>query len=549
MSSSKLKKENKTSFIKNILMLMFSQVVVKLLGLVYRVAIVDAEGFGNTGNGYYATGYQVYMILLAVSSIGLPNVISKLVSERVAKGDYIGAHNIFRTAMKMFAGFGFLLTLVLFFSAGFISDVLLNASGVKYTLMVLAPALTFVAASAVLRGYFAGLGSMKASGSSQVIEQFFNCVLSIGFVYACVGQDAAIMAAAGNLSTTCACAVALGYLVIFYRQRRGDILLQLKQQTVPVEQKSGRSLVKTILMISVPITLSSLITTANSAIDIFTVSNGVQNALSRQFGYSAEVLEEMAMSLYGIMQKAEVITHLPLAISGTLCAAIVPVISSHLAKGETEGINKKVSSAVLISSLLIFPCMGGIMVLANPILHLLYPSAPDGALMLVLLASTLPFSSLTYVLNGILYGAGKQTVPAIILAVGSVIKLGLNILLVSIPWLNIYGAIIGTLVYQVFVFAVETVFVFRYVDIKLNYVKCFAKPALAAAVMCVFVWVAYKLISSLAGNTVSTLSAIIVGVAVYTVTVLLLKTLDKEDIAGMPMGNKLCGILDRLKLI
>ncbi len=548
MSASKLKKENKTSFLKNVIMLMFSQVVVKILGLVYRVAIVDAEGFGNTGNGYYSTGYQVYMILLAISSIGIPNVISKLVSERVADGDYRGAHRIFKTALKLFAGFGFVLTLVLFFSADFIATVLLRAAGVKYTLMVLAPALTFVAASAVMRGYFAGLGSMKASGSSQVIEQFFNCFLSIGFVYACVGQDTAIMAAAGNLSTTCACAVAFLYLVFFYRKRRADIKAALSQQTVPQEQKSRSKLIKIILTVSIPITLSSLITTANSAIDIFTVSNGIQNAFSAVIGSAAE-LEEKAMELYGTMQKAEVITHLPLAISGTLCAAIVPVISSLVAKGDIKGVNQKISSAVLISSLLIFPCMGGIIALAEPVLKLLYPSVPEGALMLILLSVTLPFSSLTYVLNGILYGAGKQLVPAVTLAIGSLIKLVLNILLVNIPSLNIYGAIIGTIVYQTFVFVVETVVVYRYIPIKMDYVKTFIKPFVSAAVMGASVFVIYKLISLVTGNTVSTLLSILAGVIIYVALILLLRTFKEEDIKDLPKGEKLFGLLKKFRLV
>ncbi len=548
MSASKLKKENKTSFLKNVIMLMFSQVVVKILGLVYRVAIVDAEGFGNTGNGYYSTGYQVYMILLAISSIGIPNVISKLVSERVADGDYRGAHRIFKTALKLFAGFGFVLTLVLFFSADFIATVLLRAAGVKYTLMVLAPALTFVAASAVMRGYFAGLGSMKASGSSQVIEQFFNCFLSIGFVYACVGQDTAIMAAAGNLSTTCACAVAFLYLVFFYRKRRADIKAALSEQTVPQEQKSRSKLIKIILTVSIPITLSSLITTANSAIDIFTVSNGIQNAFWAVIGTAAE-LEEKAMELYGTMQKAEVITHLPLAVSGTLCAAIVPVISSLVAKGDIKGVNQKISSAVLISSLLIFPCMGGIIALAEPVLKLLYPSVPEGALMLILLSVTLPFSSLTYVLNGILYGAGKQLVPAVTLAIGSLIKLVLNILLVNIPSLNIYGAIIGTIVYQTFVFAVETVVVYRYIPIKMDYVKTFVKPFVSAAVMGASVFVIYKLISLFTGNTVSTLLSILAGVIIYVALILLLRTFKEEDIKDLPKGEKLFGLLKKFRLV
>ncbi len=545
--SSKLKKENKTSFLKNVAMLMFSQIVVKLLGLVYRVVIVDAEGFGNAGNGYYATGYQIYMVLLAIASIGIPNVISKLVSERVADGDYRGAHRVFKIALKMFAGLGFALSLFLFFSADFIATVLLRAGGVKYTLMVLAPAITLVACSAVLRGYFAGLGSMKATSNSLIVEQFFNCVLSIGFVYACVGQDTAIMAAAGNLSTTCACAVAFFYLVFFYRKRRVEIMGELNAQTVPAENKKSGQLVKTILAISVPITLSSLITTANSTIDIFTVSNGIQNALTGSM--DAAALENYAMGLYGIMQKAEIVTHLPLAISGTLCSAIVPAIASHMAKRDEEGVNSKISSATFINSLIIFPCMVGMIVLAAPILKLLYPSAPEGQLMLILLVTTLPFSSLTYVLNGILYGTGKQFIPAITIAVGSLIKLILNIILVNIPSLNIYGAIIGTIVYQVFVFGAETFFVYRFVKVKLPFLKIFAKPIAASVLMGLAVYPVYKLCASLMGNTLSTLISIGVGMIVYALAVLLLKTLKEEDFKSLPAGAKIGRILKKLRLV
>ena len=318
MGKSKLKSENSTSFLKNILMLMFSQVVVKVLGLLYKVIIVDVEGFGNTGNGYYATGYQIYMVLLAVSSIGIPNVISKLVSERTVKGDFIGAHRIFKTALLLFTSFGFSLFLLLFFGADFIANNLLHASGVKYTLMVLAPALCFVPASAVMRGYFAGLGSMKASSNSQIVEQFFNCVLSIGFVYACVGRDTAIMAAAGNLSTTCACVIACSYLVLFYGKRRGEIKDECAAQEVTTESCGRKQLILIILSVSIPITLSSLVSTANSAIDTVTVSRCVQNAFSSIIT-DAVALEEKAMELYGILQKAEIVTHLPLAVSATLC--------------------------------------------------------------------------------------------------------------------------------------------------------------------------------------------------------------------------------------
>lgn len=189
------------------------------------------------------------------------------------------------------------------------------------------------------------------------------------------------------------------------------------------------------------------------------------------------------------------------------------------------------------------------MVLSGPILKLLYPSASEGASMLVLLSVTLPFSSLTYILNGILYGAGKQKIPAATLAVGSAIKLVLNLILVNIPTLNIYGAIIGTIVYQSFVFAVETFFVFRCVELKLNFIKLFIKPFVAAALMSLAVFGAYKLSTLWFGNTVSTLLAICVGVLVYGLAVLLLRTFEKEDLEGLPAGRKIASLLTKFKLI
>ena len=545
--SSKLKKENKASFLQNVLMLMFSQVVIKLLGLIYRVVIVDVEGFGNVGNGYYSTGYQIYMVLLALSSMGIPNVVSKLVSERIAKKDYIAAHRVFRFALAIFSALGIAFALILFFGAEFIANFILKADGVKYTLMALSPALLVVPPTAVIRGYFTGLGSLKATSTTLVIEQFFNCVLSIGFVYACVGQDTAIMAAAGNLSTSCACIIAFGYLLFFFAKRKGEIIEECNAQTVETEQKGKRDMVKTILAISIPISFSSLISVLGSAIDTVTVSRCVQNAFAALEG-SAQALEEKAMELYGILQKAETVTHLPLAISATFCTAIVPVISAAIAKKDEAEANRKISSSFFINSLFIFPCMAGFFVLAGPILKLLYPSVPEGSLVLILLTISLPFSSMNYILNGVLYGIGKTFVPAIALSIGSVIKLTLNILLVNIPIINIYGAVFSTVLYNILIFAIELAVVKRHITLQIDVKRCFVKPVFSSIVMGIAVFFVYKLCSAL-GNTAATLVSVFVGVVVYTVLILVTKNLSPEDLETLPMGKKLSVILKRYKLI
>ncbi|MBO7217267.1 MAG: polysaccharide biosynthesis C-terminal domain-containing protein, partial [Clostridia bacterium] len=358
----------------------------------------------------------------------------------------------------------------------------------------------------------------------------------------------AVMAAAGNLSTTLACLTAVIYLGIYYSTRRKDIKSLCKDQTAPSENIPYKKLVFVILAVSIPFSISSLISTANSAIDTVTVSRCIQNVFAPFISDKTE-LERTAMELYGKLQKAETITHLPMAVSSTLYAAMVPVVSAAFAKGDYDAANKKIASSVFLSSLVICPCMGGLVILADPILRMLYPSVPDGALILQLLVITLPLCTLTYILNGVLYGAGKLKIPAIALGIGAVVKLVLNIALISIPSLNIYGAVISTITYQTVVFIIETVVVYKTITIKIDFKQAFLKPALSALVMSGAVWGAYTLLSKFTGNTVSTVLSVFVGVIVYAAALFVFKTFKKEDVLEFPKGEKIAKLLGKVGLI
>ena len=74
----------KQSFMAGVLTLLFAQIVIKVLGLIYRLVITNIPYFGDAGNGLYSSGYQIYTLLLAIASIGVPSAIAKLVSERIA---------------------------------------------------------------------------------------------------------------------------------------------------------------------------------------------------------------------------------------------------------------------------------------------------------------------------------------------------------------------------------------------------------------------------------------------------------------------------------
>ena len=126
---SKQNKENTQSFMNNVTIILISQVLVKVLGMVYRIVITNIGGFGDEGLGFYNVGFQIYTLLLAISSVGIPNAISKMVSERVALDDYKGAHKIFKTALLLFSIIGLVTTAVLFFGADIFAQHIIKIDG------------------------------------------------------------------------------------------------------------------------------------------------------------------------------------------------------------------------------------------------------------------------------------------------------------------------------------------------------------------------------------------------------------------------------------
>lgn len=541
-----VKKKKQTSFMKNVLMLMVAQVAIKILGFLYRLVIINIEGFGDTGNGYYSTGYQIYSLLLTLSSVGIPTVISKLVSERVAIGDHKGAHKIFKTALKTFTTIGIVMSLGLFFGADFIAKNVINVEGVKYTLMVLAPAIMFVAAGAVLRGYFAGLGTMKPTSVTQTLEQFLNCVLTILFVYSTIGKDTAIMAAAGNLSSTIAIIIAFIYIIIFYKKQRPEILEDCKNQTVQMETKTTKQILKIIFAVSIPMTIGSLVAELNGTIDTLTVSNCIQKAFQGALEGGKEALEAKAMQLSGMVSKIETIIRLPLAINAAFCTALVPAIAASLAKKDKETAVKRLSFSFFLSIIIIAPCAVGLITLAEPILKTIYPNSYEGATILQITSISMTFVALSYVINGGLYGLGKTHIPAIALAIGAGVKTILNIILVSNPKINILGSPISSTVCQGINFIICSWYLSKYIKLDIKFSKHIFKPLFSAGTMGIAAYLIYKTLINVIGNSKATIIAIFVGIITYAIMIIATKTLNKEDMYMIPFGTKLYKLLTKL---
>ena len=532
------------SFMKNVVMLIFSQLLIKVLGLVYKLVITNIEGFGDTGLGYYSAGYQIYALLLTLSSIGIPSVISKLVSERIAIGDTKGAQRIFKVAFKFFTTIGFILSIGLFLGSDFIATNILNVPDVAYVMKVLSPAIVFVAMSAVFRGYFSGQQNMKPTSVSQTLEQFLNCLLSITFVYACIGKDPYIMAAAGNLSTTCAIVITFIYLRMYYGRHKLSTRGSIES---PEKRKTNKELLKTILGISIPITVSSLISVISGVIDTATVSNCIQISLQDD-NMTKEALEQAAMSATGILSKVDTLVSFPLAINLAFSTALTPAISEALAIKDKKSASRRLSFSFFASLIIILPCAFGFIALAEPILKMLYPTASDGANVFMIASVSMILTSLSQTLTGGLYGVNQSKIPAIAAGLGAVIKFILNMILISNPNIGILGAAISSFVYQVIVFFICYNVMNRCVNMHIKFKTHILKPLVSAIGMGLIVFGGYKLFSMAFGNTISTILSILLGAISYCLLILLTKALTKDDIMMIPYGTKIYNILLKLRI-
>ncbi len=538
-------KKKKNTFAKNVLMLMFSQVLIKLLGLIYRLAITNVKGFGDVGNGYYSAGYQVYAVLLIISSQGIPGAVSKLVSNKVAKGKYNEAHRVFKVSMVVFGIIGFIASLLLLLSANFVSSKILNVPDVSYVLKVLSPAIFFVCVSAVIRGYFAGLGTMKASSISQALEQFFNCVLTITFVYALVGKEPYIMAAGGNLSTTLAILISFSYLIVFYkknikewREESDDVVITTKEE--------NKKMAKMIIATAIPLTVGSVISVVTSFIDTVTVSNCIQIAYSGILK-SKILLEKEAMRLTGILSKVDTLVNLPLAVNLSFYSALIPEITAAISKKDFKSASKKISFSISSSLLILIPCAIGFIVLADPILKMLYPNASDGAHILQIAAVTMVFVGINHTIQGSLFGLGKMYTPALALLIGCVIKIGLNLVLITNPNINIYGAVISSFICQFVVFMIVYITMKRNIKVKFEPMKHIIKPLLAGLIMGAVIFFINYLFNGVIRNSILTIINIMIGAVVYLISVFALKILSKDEILMLPKGEKIYNLLVKLK--
>ena len=528
-------------------------VISRIIGLLYRSPLTAI--IGDEGNGYYSTAYNFYGIVLLISSYSIPSAISKILSGKIAVKEYRNAHKIFRSALIYVAIVGFLGALLLFFGADF-----LVVGRSATVLRFFAPTIFIFGFLGVLRGYFQAHRTMVPTSISQLIEQVFNAIVSITgavILTGMVGGDdpskRAVYGAIGSaLGTGSGVLVALIFMFLVYRFNSSNIHRRIENDTH--EDMGYRAAFKLILMVVTPFILSTF---------IYNVSTTLNSTLFTRILINIKGMEDSAVAYqYGIFSsKAMVITNLPIALASAAAAAMIPEISATLAKDGLEAAANTVSRVTRVILMISIPCSVGLFALAKPVMMILFPqkaSLDEASLLLMFLAITVIFYSLSTVTNAVLQGIGKIYVPVINAFVSLLIQGAILAVLLLYTNLNDIALCIVTITYSLLMCILNNFFMKRSLEISYDIKKTYILPAVSAVVMGAAALGIYYLFSLIFGtfvgseyftNLFATIIAIIVAIIIYFVVLIKSGGASEEDIRRFPKGTAIVRILKKTKML
>ncbi len=503
--------------------------LVKIIGAIFKIPIVSILGDGYAD---FYDAYNIYTVLLTVSTAGLPAALSKMVAANHALGRDGQVQKIFRLALTVFFGLGLASFLIMFFGAQALATHALNNEYAAQSIRFLAPAVVFVSCLGAFRGYAQGHSNMLPSAVSQVIEALGKLVIGLPLAYFAVkaGREDSQAAALAILGVTIGSALALLYMLVDYARHRPALPRGEETQTPGV-------ILRELLSIAIPITLTSSAVSIINLIDAGLVKGRLQDAL----GYTVE----QSRSLYAAYSGGMTIYNLPASFMIAVTASVIPAISSALARKAKREASRVAGAAIHMTALLVFPMGVGMCVLGTPIVKLLFhrldPELSGPLLSMLGVASI--FVCLVSACNSVMQAYGYQSLPVLVMIGCGIVKIVVNYILVAIPAVNIYGAPIGTLSCFALAAALDFFLLKRIVPHPPRFFRLFFGPALAAAVMGLAAWGTYALADLVLGNTASTLLSIVVAVGVYAFLVLYLKLLSRSELKLMPKGDKIADLL------
>lgn len=547
----KNKKSESNDFLIQGAILAIAGILVRLIGLAYRVPLLRI--IGAEGMGYYSTAYNLYAIILLLSSYSLPLAVSKMVSARIAKNEYRNASKILRAALiyaTIVGGIGFG---IIFFGADYFASSLYQMPPAKYALKSLAPTIWIMAYLGVLRGYFQGHSTMVPTALSQIFEQIVNAVVSVGAAYylcemavrGAKGDEvrAAFGAAGGTIGTGAGTVIALFVMLICFCFTAKDRIKEIKGDRL--SKKESFSVITRILILTViPVIASTAIYNINSVLD------------GMVFGQSMKALglKEETSKLYGIYTGGYlVLVNVPVAIANAMSSSLIPTVSRSFSRGDKGDVNLKISTVIRFATIVSFPCAIGLAVISIPVMKILFTNTEDAMLasyLMIIGSGIVVLYSVSTVTNAILQGTNLINKPVKNAFISLIIHFIILYILLFTLKLNIIGLVFGNMVFALSMCILNARSIRKNLYYKQEIIKTFLMPFICAGVMGIIVYMVYCYTSVKTNSRLmQTAIPILVGAPVYAILLIVTKTITKNEILQMPMGRMMVNILQKVRLL
>ena len=557
------------NFIAQGSILAITGIVCRIIGMLYRIPLVDI--IGTIGNGYYTSAYSIYNILLILSSYSLPTAVSKVVSTRLAKERYDDVRTTLRVAFVYATLMGAFACGLMYFGSDMIAG-FLEKPFCRYAMRTLAPTIWVMAYLGIMRGYFQGSGNMVPTAVSQVIEQIINAVVSIimaillfnygakaNLIYAETDYSYAYGAAGATIGTGMGALIALLFFILLFllygrmpsgngyvRARNADGSLGRARSR---RRESSGQLAKVLLVTLIPILLSSTVYNISTVLDDFIFSRSM-NAL----GVGAS-----CVFLWGVFGEYRILFNIPVAISNSLSSSVIPSLTNAVADRDKKLIVQKLKLSMQFVMLISIPAAMGLFALAEPICNLLFASEDNTLLISVLRhgSITIILYALSTITNGLLQGLGHLSEPlknAVIALVIHVISL---VVLVFVTH-SILAVIYANSIFALVVCVLNIANLHSHVHFRINMRNTFVIPFISSAVMGAAVYGISRLLQMLlpvafssgrAGLSVIVVICMCIALFVYAVLLAVLRAFTREELLEMPMGLRLYRLLNAMRLM
>ena len=518
----------RNNFFRGTLILTAAGMVVKVIGSLNWIFL--SRVLGGEGIGIYQMAFPLYLLALSVSSAGIPVAISIITAEKIALRDYGGAKRVFWLSMGVLFCTGLLLSLLLYFGAGWlIESRIIRDERAYYSLLALAPAIFFVTILSSFRGYFQGWQIMMPTAVSQIVEQLFRVGAMLLFASMLLPQGLEFAAAGASLGAGAGAVAALGVLIYYYFRLQANNQIKTISATAANVKESAASIIRRVIKLALPVSLSSILLPLVANLDLMIVPLRLEAA-----GYSVG----QATELFGYLTGMSVpLVNLATLLTAALATSLVPAISQAFALKDKEQVYYRTAGAMRLANIATIPFSVMLWFLAKPVVTIVY-HAPGASEATQVMAAGIFLLGLHQVTTGVLQGLGRTTIPVINMGLSAIIKVILNWVLTAIPTLGIQGAAWATLADIGIAAALNLYFVHRYTGFLLNFSDLFKNLA-AAACLGIVLKYTYDPVYALVGYELLALPAVaILGSIVYIAVMMLTGGLNANDIARLPFFRR-----------